>query len=151
MIETFAIASAVLGFGLLGIAVQLRRSSLSKLQVRAGDWARGIFGKKCVANGKERALRVLEEALEFAQASGVPRGQSVDLISQVYNKLGGDQRQEVAGVIVASLVAAEGLGVDLASAVRAELARIEALTPEVVRARNAVRVRDGDPYPYSGS
>jgi NTP pyrophosphatase (non-canonical NTP hydrolase) len=77
-------------------------------------WAVSTFGETLARSKRERAVRLVEEAIELAQSSGVPKGAITDTLTQVYSKPAGDLRQEVGGVIVtlASLCGLHGFKID---------------------------------------
>lgn len=85
-----------------------------------------------------RTARFLEEAIELAQATGLPEHAIHHLVAHVFGRPPGDAAQEVAGSLVTLVALAEALGVDAGEAGLREAARIE--TPEIVakvRARQA--------------
>ena len=72
------------------------------------DWAIRCFGHEHVHNIPDRALRLAEEAVELAQAAGIPKDKMLDLVNIVYSRPIGDVEQEIGGVMmtVTALVAA---------------------------------------------
>jgi hypothetical protein len=81
---------------------RLRRERVAD-QRRIGAWVETRFGRDCLEDGVERALRVLEEASELAQAEGVPEEQARRVCGAIYAKPVGDPDQEAAGVFVTLL------------------------------------------------
>jgi hypothetical protein len=69
------------------------------LQYDVARWINQVFGSDWLTSKEERGCRVLEEALELAQAMGVTHLQAVDLARQVYNKPTGEVPQELGGVM----------------------------------------------------
>jgi hypothetical protein len=59
-----------------------------------------------------RAMRVLEEAVELTQAVGIPQAKAQEQLDHTYARPPGEVDQEIAGVINAALLAAEGYGQD---------------------------------------
>ena len=59
--------------------------SLSFLQEKVDDWVKATFGDN-VQSPKERALRLAEEVVEFAQAVRVDPAQLHKLIDYVYSR-----------------------------------------------------------------
>lgn len=104
--------------------------NLSEMQERVGRWVVSTFGEAIASNGKERALRVAEEALELAQALGVTRVQLHRLVDYVFGRPVGLPSQEIAGCMVTLAAVAGAVGADLERVVWHEMVRIE--TPEVV-------------------
>lgn len=56
----------------------------------AHQWASDTFGDAAVTNLPERVTRVLEEAIELAQAEGVSEGAAHKLVAHVFAKPAGD-------------------------------------------------------------
>jgi len=83
------------------------------LQAKAAAWNMETFGEEVFTSKEERALRILEEALELAQASGVPTHMVNRLVEHVYTKPAGGPVTEIADVFFCTLVAAASWGVDL--------------------------------------
>ena len=106
------------------------------LQGRIAKWVTETLGFRSMSKS-ERALRLLEETVEFAQAVGVPAIQATEVVRYVYSRPLGDPAQEIGGVSIALNAAASSVGVDLESQTEKELARIE--TPEI---REKARRRD---------
>lgn len=98
---------------------------LDQLQHRVGKWVGEVFDYETRMNRPERALRLLEEAIEYAQAVDV----SLELVhrcaNHVYEKPVGEPAQELAGVAVTLLAAAESQEVSLGTVLYQELERIE--------------------------
>jgi NTP pyrophosphatase (non-canonical NTP hydrolase) len=94
------------------------------LQKRVSRWVNTRFGNECLKDSHERALRVLEEALELAQAAGVTSTEIVTVATHVWSRPVGDIRQEHAGVLVSLLASATSNGIDLEDAVVEEIERI---------------------------
>lgn len=72
-------------------------NALSRLNL---DWAIRCFGTKHVYDPKVRALRIVEEAVELAQAVGVDIKKINACVHQVYQKDRGNVLQEVEGVVM---------------------------------------------------
>jgi hypothetical protein len=107
-------------------APSLGRSSRQSL---VDKWARRVLGAATFANSIERALRVAEEAVEFAQAIGVDVATVRKLVDYVYARPVGLAEQEIGGILVTVYAAAACIGVDAEEAVDVEIARIH--TPEI--------------------
>lgn len=95
-------------------------------QWTAGAWARASFGDQAYVSTPERALRVLEEAVELAQACDVPRDVIERTIERVYSKPKGEPAKELAQVGLTSLVMACNLGENFYGIVEEELNRVQA-------------------------
>jgi NTP pyrophosphatase (non-canonical NTP hydrolase) len=94
------------------------------LQKRVSKWVNARFGNACLTDNHERALRVLKEALELAQAAGVSPAEIIAVANHVWSRPIGDIRQEHAGVLVSLLASATSNGIDLEDAVVEEIERL---------------------------
>jgi hypothetical protein len=103
---------------------------LLRNQFRVVDWVRKVFDEATATNGPERALRLVEEAIELAQACGVGRDALHRLVDYVLDRPVGDPAQEIAGCMVTLYAAAHALGVDADEVFEQELSRIQ--LPEVI-------------------
>lgn len=112
---------------------------MGKLQSRVWNWCVECFGYEGANDKQERALRLLEEATEYAQAVGIDRRMADRLLSQVYSKPAGNPIQELAGVSTCLLAAASAQGAFLMQITEAEVARIEK-TKEIVRSKQKSKV-----------
>lgn len=72
----------------------------------ARDWATRSFGVDQMIDPKTRALRLVEESIEFAQAVGVEAGYIAQVATNVYSREPGDPYQELGGVYVTAHLAA---------------------------------------------
>lgn len=100
------------------------------------DWGIRAFGRDHMINAQVRALRLVEEAAELAQALDVPQAQLEKLINLVYARPKGDYRQELGGVLVCLAVLCEAMGDDPDAAFEAEVRRVLAKPPEHFAKRN---------------
>jgi len=80
------------------------------LQANLAEWLIEALGKETLMSPQDRAIRVLEEAIELAQAVGIPESKAAELLRYVYARPVGEPTQEIAGVINAALLTAHGLG-----------------------------------------
>lgn len=85
-------------------------------------WLYGIFGDLAY-RPEYRGARLVEEALEMAQAVGLSRDSCHELVDYVYEKEPGDPLQEMGGVLLTALALAERLGYDVEDAATMEFAR----------------------------
>ena len=99
-------------------------------QPRIAAWVRKVFDEATATNAPERALRLVEEALELAQACGVGREALHRLVDYVLDRPVGEPAQEIAGTMVTLYAAAHALDVDADEAFERELSRIQ--QPEVI-------------------
>jgi hypothetical protein len=100
------------------------------LQDRAGAWVKKTFGHPIFDSKHERAMRVLEEAIELAQAEGVDKAQVKHLVDFVFNKPVGDIAQEAAGVGFTLLAWGASHELDIATLVFEEIDRVD--SPEMI-------------------
>jgi hypothetical protein len=94
------------------------------------EWILTTLGEESATNGAERVLRLVEEAVELAQACGVDAATVHRLVDYVFERPVGDPPKEIAGCMVTLYGAASALGVDADEEFRKELLRIQ--QPEVV-------------------
>lgn len=110
--------------------------NLPILQRLLARWE-GIVFRGLPITPKIRALRLLEEALEYSQAENVTEDEVALIIRQVYDRAPGQPSQEIAGVLVCSILAANRIGHDAEQLLLVEFERI--MTPEMmekIRRRN---------------
>lgn len=103
------------------------------------DWVNRAFGKSLGGNIKERARRLAEEAIEFAQASGVSEIEVRAIARHVFEKPAGDPKQELGGVMVTALAAAEANGINLDCAEVDEINRVLSKPLDFFAARQAAK------------
>jgi hypothetical protein len=121
----------------------IREAALQDKQKSMVDWGTKCFGAEQMTDPKVRGLRLLEEAIEFAQAVGVPFDQGRALFNYVYSHPAGNPTQELGGVGVTWLAAAGSLGTSAEECLDTEIARVLSKTPEHFAARNKVKVDAG--------
>jgi hypothetical protein len=97
---------------------------------------RATFGDSLLAT-EERVSRVVEEAVELAQAEGVPAERLHALVRHVYAKPPGDPAQEVGGVGVTVLAYCAAVGISADDAEAREVERVLALPVDHFRRRQA--------------
>jgi hypothetical protein len=110
-------------------------SNRAARQERTAAWIARTFGPELMAP-TERIARFVEEAIELAQACGLPREAIGRIADHIYAKPVGDPAQEFGGVGVTLLGLAASLGLDADALELAELTRVEAIPPEYFRARH---------------
>jgi hypothetical protein len=117
--------------------------SIRDFQKRMTDWGIRCFGEEHIFDSKVRALRLVEEAVEFAQAVDAPQDQCAKLIEYVYSRPKGNPDQELGGVGVTVLVAASSRRKDFLSLVEAEVKRVESKPTEHFTQRNRAKLEAG--------
>lgn len=95
------------------------------LQERAGEWVRKTFGLEILKSKDERAMRVLEEAIELAQATKVDKARVINLVHFVFDKPVGDVAQEAAGVGFTLLAWGDSMELDIATLIEEEIDRVD--------------------------
>jgi hypothetical protein len=99
-------------------------------QAEVRHWINRVFTESELVDIPERALRVLEEALELAQACDVKKEHAHKLIDYVYSRPKGDYVNETAGVMVTLYALAEVCRINAQYAFDCEIHRIN--DPEVI-------------------
>lgn len=111
--------------------------SVADVQERTAEWVEDFSGIACLMDKEERTWRLVEETFEYAQTQGVSREMLDKIRDHVYSRPVGEPTQELAGIGVCLLAAAESQSTDLESLLDAELTRVEAFDPEDFKARKA--------------
>ncbi|AXQ68713.1 hypothetical protein HOU00_gp412 [Caulobacter phage CcrPW] len=112
----------------------------ARLQVNLAHWLERCLGRQTLLSRKDRAIRVLEEAIELAQAAGIPRDKALEQLDHTYGRPKGRPYQEIAGVLNATLLAAEAYGYDGLTLGLDELARAEEKI-DLIREKNRTKVQ----------
>lgn len=113
-------------------ARQLRQETLF-------TWARAAFGEDEAASPRQRAIRLLEEAIEAYQAVDGDRLQALDLVNFVFTRPKGEIAQELGGVAVCVLLLAEATSCDADKCEQLEIERIFSKPIAHYTARNAAK------------
>lgn len=119
-----------------------RYGSRANRQRTVFNWALRMFGERTRVV-HERALRVLEEATELAQAAGVNEDTARRMIDRVFFKPKGDVRDELGGVMVTTLAMAEAMNLDADDLERNEIERVMAKPEADVRASQSSKCQMG--------
>ena len=122
--------------------------SPASFQSRMCQWVLSCFGPKLLMGKKERAHRLLEEAIELAQASGLSKDEALLTMDYVYERPPGEVIQEVGGVYTCLSALCSAHDIDMVDAAEAELERIEGLQ-EQIRVKNLTKPRSEN-RPASG-
>lgn len=109
----------------------------------AYEWGVRCFGLDHMLNPQIRAIRLLEEAIETAQALDVPITQALQAVHVVYNRPSGNYYQEIGGTIMTAAILAKSLGYDPDDVVVSEIKRVLALSPEHFKKRNQEKISLG--------
>ena len=110
-------------------------------QARVGEWVRTRFGTG--HDRRECAMRLLEEAVELAQAEGVGKAETGRVVAYVFDKPAGEPDQEAAGAGVCLLAWGAAADRPLWQLIEAEIERIHSKTADHFRARQNVKAAAG--------
>lgn len=105
-------------------------------------WAGETFGKDSLTS-VERAMRVIEEAVELVQAEGIPIGRVLAVVDHVYKKSPGDPAQEAGGLGVTLLAYCAVRGLSAEQEETREVERVLAIDPAYFRARHNAKAVAG--------
>lgn len=107
-----------------------------------GAWTRNVFGV-AMMTPHERVLRVLEEALELAQAEGLTREEATRLTDYVFARPVGNPEQELGGLGLTLVAYAESKGLSADDAEEREIHRVLSRDPAYFRKRNLEKAAAG--------
>lgn len=110
---------------------------------RIARWVVSRLGEPLLTDREERALRLVEEAIELAQAEGIPYAHIVNVAQRVYSRPAGEPAQEMGGVMVCAHAWAIAAEESLAALTEREVSRIEAVPAEVTRAKHDAKADAG--------
>jgi hypothetical protein len=110
------------------------------MEQRVAEWVVSRIGSAGM-DRRERALRLLEEAVELAQAEGITLAQVARQVAHVYERPAGDPEQEAGGVAVCLLGWCAATGAGFAYIAELEMARIEAKPIDEIRSHIAAACR----------
>lgn len=116
---------------------------IKALTVIAVEWGIRCFGASHMSSRYLRALRFVEEAIELAQACGVPESKVVECARLVYSRPSGLPYQEVGGSMVTLTVLCHALGIDLEDAFQVEVRRCLSKDPTHFAQRNQEKLDSG--------
>lgn len=105
-------------------------------------WAGETFGAASLTSA-ERAMRVIEEAVELVQAEGIPIGRVLTVVDHVYRKSPGDPAQEAGGLGVTLLAYCAVRGISADREEVREVERVLSIDPEYFRARHNAKADAG--------
>jgi NTP pyrophosphatase (non-canonical NTP hydrolase) len=116
-------------------------------QARTHAWCVAAFGEHDACSLPLRGLRLVEEAIEAAQASGCDAATIHRLVDHVYAKPVGELVQELGGVGVTLLNLAQAAGLSADRAERLEIERVLSRPLRDFAARNAAKKAAGFDVP----
>lgn len=129
------------GFDSLTAAITAARLVQTKPH-DALDWAVETFGAIAL-DRQERAKRLLEEAMELAQAEGVPDLVVHRIEARVYSRPPGDTKREIGQTMSTLAVLAANLGINAVEAFYEEFDRVRNIPKTEWAARHAAKVEVG--------
>jgi hypothetical protein len=121
----------------------VKRTDFEDLQARVAVWTRACFGDAHLRDLRVRGMRLLEEAIEFAQSVGVSKDKSSELLNYVYNRPIGEPIQELGGVAVTFLAAATALNQSATGVADLEITRVESKSTTHFAKRNQEKCAAG--------
>jgi hypothetical protein len=113
--------------------------SRALLQSVVHRWCVNAFGDDHARSVEQRGIRLAEEAIETAQASGCQAEMLHRLVDYVYSRPVGDLQQEIGGVGVTLLALGAAAAIDVDHAERKEITRVLSKPLEHFAARNAAK------------
>lgn len=115
----------------------------NSLQTRVRNWVIGCFGQKSFESKRERSARLVEEAIELAQACGLEKDYVGKILDIVYSKPVGEVKQEVGGVAVCLLALSDSYGFFAGDALEEEVRRLEKVPVGYFRRRHQAKTDAG--------
>ncbi len=106
------------------------------------EWVRATFGQATLT-GAERAMRVLEEAVELFQAEGLDVDRALAIVWHVYGRPRGEPAQEVGGLGVTLLAYCGAKGISADGQEVREWERVQAIHPDHFRERHNLKADAG--------
>lgn len=129
-----------------GVTIEeIRKQTRTTRQRYAMAWAKAAFGAEQSTSLPQRALRLLEEAVELYQASvhtvgaDAARARAHELVDFVFERPPGEIGQELGGISVCMLVYAEAADLDVDDMEAKELHRVLNKPIEEFTRRNAAK------------
>jgi hypothetical protein len=107
------------------------------------DWVERTFGSGPALDLHERAIRIIEEAVEIAQCEGVDADLLHEIIDHVYRRPAGEPWQEAGGVAVTLLAYCEARAISAERCEREEFARAVAAPRAKVREKQDFKALAG--------
>jgi NTP pyrophosphatase (non-canonical NTP hydrolase) len=104
-----------------------------------GAWCCNAFDSEHATSLPQRGIRLLEEAVELAQAAGAERAMAHRLVDYVFDRPAGKIGQEIGGVSVTLLALANAAQLSADDEEQLEISRILAKPVEHFTARNQVK------------
>jgi hypothetical protein len=120
---------------------------LAHYQDRIVVWLTRVFGASVAQSRAENATRLVEEAVELAQAEGVPSDVLARVLKRCCSRPVGEPGQEAAGVAFCLLAYTKSAGLDLDHELGKEIAQVEQTRDYDIRERHAAKIALGIAMP----
>lgn len=108
-------------------------------QEQVRDWCAAAFGEDHANSIPQRGIRLLEEAIELAQAAGCEREMCHKLLDHIFDKPAGDIMQELGSVGTTTLAFAAAAHLSADGCEKMEVERVLSKPLEYFAARNKVK------------
>lgn len=115
------------------------------------EWATSVIGLNLWTCAEERALRIVEEAIELAQACGVPQRYIQRLVERVYQRPAAHPDEEIGGLLVTVMAFCASQNLNPDYHLFNEVIRIIEKKDEVVLAKCDEKWNAGVAYGVDGS
>lgn len=123
------------------------RLTVEGMMHRIAFWTVTRLGEACLTDRHERAVRLVEEAIELCQAEGVTQEFVQRVLDRAYSRPVGDVEQEGGGVGLTFLAWAFAAKLDPMKITQCELERIEAKPLDFYRRKQEEKARAGTARP----
>ena len=128
-------------------ARRMRESAArDRRQASTAAWVENTFGREHAISLPQRAVRLLEEAIELYQAAGADPEMAHRLVDHVFARPVGEIGQEIGGASVCLLALAGAAGLSADAEEAREVRRVLAKPAAHFRARNAEKNAAGFHY-----
>lgn len=124
-------------------AMGAKPANEANYQKAVREWISTRFGQTALQDPQERIARVVEEACELSQASGMEIADLEAIAAYVYARPPGEVKQEAAGVAVTLFALAEGYRFDLLLETEKEIERITHLPATISQQKQAAKAAAG--------
>lgn len=111
------------------------------------QWCIKTFGASTALDLNERAARLVEEAIECAQAAGLSPTTMYIILQRVLSRPAGELRQEIGGCAFTLATLAEVAGFNAQFELQREFERVNSIDQEFFRAKQAAKVAAGTSTP----
>lgn len=106
-------------------------TEMDTAQRAIGQWTRETFGTHIAIDPWERSMRLIEEAIELVQATGIREDEIHAMVDRVYSDNPGNPAQEAAQVLVTLFALASAHNIALDHEFSEEFFRISASKEEI--------------------